>query len=102
MAKVEKITIEWRDPPPRGHGTGQGKWRAILQPLVDNPGRWAMIASCDDADKAEHTAGNLRSRRVLIPHPEHDWEFISRVDEVFAIYHGRTRNAGVRRAKRKA
>ena len=92
--------LEWRDPPPaRSHV--KGAWSDILTPLLKRPGQWAMIYEARSARQAQQRASNLTARLVSIPRPNDDWTFISRENEVFAIYRGKKRETRVRRAKSK-
>lgn len=87
--------VEFMDPPPKRKGQ-HGYWEEVLAPLVKNPGRWARIDIAKSLEKAEATTSNLQRRLVAIPQPDHDWSFVSREREVYAIYRGK----GVRRGKR--
>lgn len=87
------------DPPPPTERQN-GRWQVLLAPLVKNPSVWAQIAVADTVEQASDMVYNLRSRKVKIPQPKDDWEFLARECHVYAIYRG-TGNASVRRAKRK-
>lgn len=65
------------------------KWTALLLPLSKNPGRPAMIHEASTPEMANSTRGNLVSRAVKIPYPDHEWSFYARGCEVFAIYKGK-------------
>jgi hypothetical protein len=80
------------------------KWVTLLQPLLEQPGRPAQIMIAKSTRAAQSAVDNLTRRRVIIPRPDHHWEFTSRENLVFAIYKGRggrlKQDARVRRTKR--
>jgi len=90
-----------RDLPRKGNQFG--KWMEILQPLVKKPGHWALIHTCESPLQANKLQSNLHSRKLLIPEPNHDWEFAARGSEVYAVYRGRKGgpNASLRRTYKK-
>lgn len=81
---------EFRDPPTRAGGTrgpaATGIWIDLLTPLVHHPGKWAMVRTADDAQKASGMAASLRKENAKIPAGK--WEFAARQGEVFARYIG--------------
>jgi hypothetical protein len=71
--------VTWKDPPPRTGGKGiAGIWLKALAPLLEEPGRWALVKSFESQQAAGSCAQSLAKRRVQIPHPDHEWEFVSR------------------------
>jgi hypothetical protein len=85
------------EPPPREAGR-KGVWEDILKPLLDNPGIWGHIRECESVDQATDTVQNLNQRKVRIPQPQDNWEFVARDSDIYGIYHGKlgVNNAGVR------
>lgn len=96
----EMITIEFRDPPPKGSTSG-GRWLETLTPLLKTKGRWAMVKVYDNPDQANDARGNLTQRNVRIPEPTHDWSFAARGCELFAIYRGPMASKGQKGRTRK-
>jgi len=98
-------SVEFVDEIPRKRtGGGEGKWAAHLMPLVENPNRWALVHTCETPEQANKLQSNLHARMVIIPEPNHTWEFAARGIEVYAVYRGRKRavsDASVRRANRR-
>ena len=88
----------FQDPPPPQRAQ-KGRWREVLEPLLQAPGRWALIFTAESPAKAQGTVGNLKQRMVIIPNTEDNWEFISRDCEVYAKYMGKKQRARVRRVK---
>lgn len=92
MALTEQKTdaIQWKDPAPskRGFGSKAGVWVDRLQPLLQHPGRWAVVYKAEDgkAQKASGMAASLRGDKTRKPAGK--WEFTARADEVFARYIG--------------
>ena len=80
--------IEWRDPGPsrRGFGARGGVWVDRLRPLMDHPGRWAVVYKTDKQTKASGMAAALRQGKTR--KPEGKWDIRSRGLEVFAQYVG--------------
>jgi hypothetical protein len=78
------VTIEWRDPPPQI--TRRGAWDTYLLPVMEHPGRWAMIRSGENSKQASTWAANLRRSRSTVPPGK--WEFVVRGHELFARYIG--------------
>src|SRR5262252_6365866 len=68
-----------RDLPRKGNQFG--KWMEILQPLVKKPGHWALIHTCESPLQANKLQSNLHARMVIIPEPQHDWQFAARGSE---------------------
>lgn len=101
--KERNQEIKFVDMPPRKSGGMIGRWMQQLSPLVDNPGRWALIYTCEHPGAANKLQSNLHSRKLLIPEPNHDWEFAARGSEVYAVYRGRKGgpNASLRRTYKK-
>lgn len=99
--KGQELDVEFVDDiPPKGGKVG---WTNQLLPLLDRPGVWARIWVFDNPEQAYKLQSNLHSRQVLVPEPEHIWEFAARGCEVFAVYRGRKRGsaARVQRANRR-
>lgn len=92
--------VEFVNEPPRPKQGLVGRWANQLMPLVGNPGNWALIYTCENPAQAYKLQSNLHRRQVLIPEPEHDWEFVSRGCEVYAIYRGRKRSKSNETARR--
>ena len=90
------------EPPPKRGGMA-GKWLTQLTPLLKRPNRWALIYTCEHPEQANKLQSNLHSRQVIIPEPNHVWQFAARGNEVYAIYRGRKRgnDASLRRANRR-
>lgn len=63
-------------------------WVERLAPLTRAPRRWAEVFIADSAEQARDHVSNLVSRKVIIPRPDHDWQFASRGNLVFAMYGG--------------
>ena len=99
----EEQKVQFVKEPPRKRGGMFGKWMVQLQPLVENPNRWALVYTCETPMHANKLQSNLHARLVNIPEPNHVWEFAARGSEVYAIYRGRRRgkDASVRRANRR-
>jgi len=89
--------------PPKKRVGGEGKWANHLLPLLDRPGIWALVWTCENIDQAMKLQGNLSQRAVFIPEPKHHWEFVARGCEVYAVYRGKKRgsDASLRRANRR-
>jgi hypothetical protein len=98
MNELQKI--KFVDEPPHKQGGMTGKWMQQLSPLLEHPGRWALIYTCEHPAAANKLQSNLHARQVLIPEPNHVWEFAARGNEVYAVYRGRKRggSASIRRA----
>lgn len=68
-----------------GRGRKPGEWMRMLEPLMNQPGRWAIVARKQSRSVASTTAQNLRQRIVRIPTGQ--WEFASRtVDGEARVY----------------
>lgn len=85
--------IQWREPGPSSRGLGRaaaGVWVERLQPLVANPGRWAVVYTATGEgklpQKASGQAASLRSEKTR--KPDGKWEFTARGAEVFGRYIG--------------
>lgn len=88
---------EWRDPPPlptteRGQ---TGRWVVLLTPLMDQPGRWAVIERMSADVPPTIRRNRLRSkcaalRTGLVKIPPGKWEFHDawNTDELYARYIG--------------
>jgi hypothetical protein len=88
--------------PPEKQQTHNRSWAAILQPLVENPNRWARILVMDSVSQAQRAQSNLQQRKVKVPYPDHEWVFAARGCELFAIYHAERKPIhGPSRAKSK-
>lgn len=86
MAKPTEETVRFVDElPPRGR---YNPWVERLQPLVRHPRRWAEVWVGENAYQARDAVSNLSRRKVNIPRPDHDWQFASRGNLVFAMYGG--------------
>jgi hypothetical protein len=86
------VTIEWREPPDKLRGGGNGIWFATLEPLMHHPGRWAMVRKCSEKQQAAMLASNLRHGRLRSPGVISEWEFVARGYEVFARYVGKAKS----------
>jgi hypothetical protein len=87
-AKEQKIVFV--EAPPNRYGGGMfGRWMRQLSPLLDHPNRWALIYTCESPTHANKLQSNLHARQVLIPEPNHVWEFAARGNEVYAVYRGK-------------
>jgi hypothetical protein len=80
--------VEWRDPPrPRGQ---KDVWIARLLPLMEEPGRWAVVYRTANPRTARTTISGLRHDTTRIPPGK--WEFAADTHadppEVFARYIG--------------
>ena len=102
MARPAEQKVVFVEEPPRKSGGATGKWIQVLNPLLKHPGRWALVWTCENPEQANKLQSNLHSRQVLIPEPNHIWQFAARGQEVYAVYRGRKRgkDASVRRANR--
>jgi len=100
--KNDKQDIEFVDQVPI-KGKKGGKWANQLLPLLKKPGQWALIWTCENPQQALSAQSNLHQRAVIIPEPNHVWEFASRGCDVYAVYRGEKRgsDAGLRRANRR-
>jgi hypothetical protein len=58
----------------------------LLTPLLQHPGKWAMVRTADTTQKASGMAASLRKDNAKIPAGK--WEFAARSGEVFARYVG--------------
>lgn len=84
--------IRWEDPPPPGkrsqrYPASTGKWRAILDDLLSEPGRWALVDICRSDHVAGSVAHSIRTGK-MIPLTRGDFEATSRRDHVYARYLG--------------
>jgi hypothetical protein len=77
-----------KDAPRRGSGDPHS-WANRLLPLMQHPGKWALIYVCETPEAANRAQSNLHSRAVIIPEPKHTWEFAARWCEVYAVYRGK-------------
>jgi len=89
--------------PVKGGGTN---WANRLLPLLEHPNRWALVWTSENPGQASGIQSNLHGRKLLIPEPEHFWEFAARGCEVYAVYRGRAmtkrgQRASLRRVDRK-
>lgn len=97
---MEESDIEWREPPPRGAYSGTS-WVVRLTPLLKRPQQWAMVKECESPELASATQQNLNQRKVNIPEPDHEWSFVARGCEVFAVYRGVKPKTPMRKRTRK-
>lgn len=51
--------LRWEDPPPRG-GSDRYDWSEIADDLVENQGRWALVAIAPNASTAGQMARRIR------------------------------------------
>lgn len=88
--------IRWEDPPSATAATRRGYWVPLLEPLMDQPKRWAIVATKETQSNASSTAANLRFRVVKVPPGR--WEFVSRTVDgehrVYARYLGPDEDGG--------
>ena len=81
---------EFRDPPNTRSGArgprGIGVWVELLTPLIDHPGKWAVVRKTEKPVQASGMAASLRKENAKIPPGK--WEFAARQGEVFARYVG--------------
>jgi hypothetical protein len=68
--------IVWEDPPPT-HRKPNYDWLKVLEPLVGQPNRWAMVREVASATAGINIA-RLKARQLTIPRADHEWEFTSR------------------------
>jgi hypothetical protein len=68
--------IVWEDPQDGPGGGQRGRWMTILQPLTEQPGRWARVRTFEAAVTAYQTVSNLSRNRNKLP--DGRWEFTSR------------------------
>lgn len=101
MPRTDKVTVEFRDPPPPKRSSG-ATWLPYLTPLLKTRSRWAMIKEFENPDKAHDAQNNLSQRKVSIPNPDHNWTFAARGCELFAIYRGPFKPEVKRRTKKPA
>lgn len=86
---------------PRRRGGEPNSWANRLMPLMEKPGVWALIYTCENPETANKLQSNLHGRKLAIPEPKHHWEFAARWCEVYAIYRGKERGEqSLRRANR--
>ena len=84
MREGDKVSeIVWKDPPTQDN---RYVWVDVLAPLVDHPGRWAIVRTTKTSAVARSTVDNL-NRGTLRPPPGR-WEFRASGCEVFARYLG--------------
>jgi len=76
--------IRWENPPST-RGGRYTDWNALLLPLMEQPNRWAIIATRPTSMSAQSAAGGLRAKRSKMPPGR--WEFAARqVDGEHRIY----------------
>ncbi len=78
------MTVVWKDPPPK-----ERAWAVRLEPLVEKPGRWALVHRAPTERTARNTAWRLAKRTYRIPQAHDVWEFEHRGTEVYARYVGK-------------
>lgn len=80
--------IVWEDPAPRRTGRGGqfGIWIERLSPLLEHPGRWAVVLESETPSRAYGIAHNLSHHRLRVPPGE--WEYTARGNKVYARYLG--------------
>lgn len=84
--------IIWQDPPGITNRSGGPPrvWEPLLTPLMEHPGRWALVKSYTAASSARNSVTGLRLGRVRAPAGR--WEFTSRTNgdsaDVYARYLG--------------
>jgi hypothetical protein len=102
MRKERTQELEFVQDLPRKRGN-VGKWMNILMPLLKKPNQWALIWTAESPQQANKLQSNLHARMLLIPEPEHIWQFSARGQEVYAVYRGRRRgqDASVRNSNRR-
>ena len=72
--------VVWEDPSVLDRRKGPlGIWMKRLGPLLDKPGKWAMVFETSRAS-AYSTIRNLHAGRYRVPPGQ--WEFTSRVDDL--------------------
>lgn len=85
--------IIWKDPPAtsmwRGHKGTYSSWEKRLQPLVDNPNRWALVKRLSNNGNAGAQLSQLKKRSYAIPRPDDGWEFTTRVEDGFYSLYAR-------------
>ena len=96
MARNAGFRIRFVDELPLPQASGRGVWLERLQPLTEQPGRWAQVYQATTPRRANGLVQNLKRRRAMIPFPEHEWSFASRGSIVYARYEGAPKR---RRAK---
>jgi len=90
--------IRWEDPPPSEyHGLGAPrKWMPRLEPLMAEPGRWALVAEGLKTRLASKIVWALRSgEHGTLALPPGRWDATSRKQEdgthrIYAVYLGET------------
>ena len=63
----QAVEIEFKDPPLGVNGANQGIWIERLDPLIDHPGRWAVVHRTQTANAAYAAAAALRAGRLAAP-----------------------------------
>lgn len=89
MPGKRRIRVRFVDELPPPNTVARGVWLEWLQPLVERPGRWAVVYEAETPKRAGWLVQNLKQRRVAIPSPEHEWSFVSRGPLIYARYDGR-------------
>jgi hypothetical protein len=77
---------------PSKRSSDPNSWANRLLPLVNNPGQWALVGVADNPRMANKLQSNLARRQLIIPFPDHTWEFAARWCEVYGIYRGKKRS----------
>ncbi len=83
------VEVIWEEPPrlTRRAYVGRQVWTDRLAPLMEGPGRWAMVHTYKTVGAAASTASQLR-RGMVVSVPTGTWEFAARGPKVYARYLG--------------
>jgi hypothetical protein len=76
--------IRWEDPP-TGVPEKKRKWVQLLEPLLEHPKRWAVVATFEHQRQAEAAAYHMRARKIAMPPGQ--WEGLAKtVDSEYRLY----------------
>jgi len=103
MPLSKQEDVQFVDELPSRRVNAPNSWANRLLPLLEHPGKWALIYVSDSPIAANRIQSNLHGRKLVIPEPKHNWEFAARWCEVYAVYRGKelARDASLRRANRR-
>ncbi len=72
------MTVIWKDPPTENapvKRTYHRPWVTRLEPVMERPGKWALVDIFSHYQKAQRTAYRLTQRAVVLPPGR--WEFLA-------------------------
>lgn len=91
-AAKEEPKVVWEDPPRPTHGR-YSEWNVVLQPLRDNPGKWARLKTYPTQGGAAGLKGRLQDGKKIQDRQLFDFRTAKLGPEEFAVY-GRYVNGG--------